>query len=145
VSTACCSLRFIKQRARRARGRWGCCRKSTTRGLLRISSSTHRASMAHCAVAERRHRQRARGRERSTGAPCAAEMKGAASGNPTTWRTGSQPCCVEEEQGGRGWRKGASCLWPWGGGRRKGAVEGASTVERSTAGLLTVDSRGRQM
>jgi hypothetical protein len=34
-------------------------------------------------------------------------------------------------------------LWPWGG--RKGAVEGASTVERSAAGLLTVDNRGRQM
>jgi hypothetical protein len=161
------------------------CGESTARGLLCISSSTQRASTAHCAAAERRCRQRARGRERSTGAPCAAEMKGAASGNPTTWRTGSsiwlpwqqrpprpavqtggaehlgqgsghgqlrahcnpwtgsQPRCVEEEQGGRGWRKGVSCLWPW--GEKKGVVEGASTVERSAAGLLTMDSRGRQM
>jgi hypothetical protein len=30
------------------------------------------------------------------------------------------------------------------GGRRKGVVEGASTVERSAAGLLAVDSRGRR-
>jgi hypothetical protein len=31
------------------------------------------------------------------------------------------------------------------GGEERGAVEGASTVERSAAGLLAVDSRGRQM
>jgi hypothetical protein len=96
---------------------------------LRKTASTRRASTAHCAAAERRHRQRARGHGQLR-ARC----------NP--W-TGSQPRCVGEEQGGRGWRKGASCLWPW--GRRKGAVEGASTVERSAAGLLTVDSRERQV
>jgi hypothetical protein len=30
---------------------------------------------------------------------------------------------MEEEQGGRGWRKGASCSWPW--GRRKGRRRGS--------------------
>jgi hypothetical protein len=56
--------------------------------------------------------------------------------------TGSQLRCVEEEQGGRGWRKGRATRGH--GGRRKGAVEGASTVERSAAGLLAVDSRERR-
>jgi hypothetical protein len=46
---------------------------------------------------------------------------------------------------GRAWLEERGELLVAMGGRRKGAVEGASTVERSTAGLLTVDSRGRQM
>jgi hypothetical protein len=49
---------------------------------------------------------------------------------------------MENREGVAGGKGRAACDH---GGRRKGAVEGASTVERSAAGLLTVDSRGRQM
>ena len=57
-------------------------------------------------------------------------------------RSFRQPNDMENREGVAGGKGRAACGH---GGRRKGAVEGASTVERSAAGLLTVDSRGRQM
>jgi hypothetical protein len=57
-------------------------------------------------------------------------------------RSFRQPNDMENKEGVAGGKGRAACGH---GGRRKGAVEGASTVERSAAGLLTVDRRGRQM
>ena len=96
---------LIKQRARRARRRRGCCRKSTTRGLLRISSSTQRASTAHCAAARKQggsrvasHGGDAPGRllQRAMGEVCASEERRVELLHP--W-TGSRLRCVEEEIG----------------------------------------------
>ena len=53
-----------------------------------------------------------------------------------------QPNDMENREGVAGGKGRAACDH---GGRRKGAVEGASTVERSAARLLTVDSRERQV
>ncbi|XP_020401472.1 uncharacterized protein [Zea mays] len=103
---------LIKQRARRARRRRGCCKKSMTRGLLRRESWRHGCCPS-----------------RETRAPviCCSVSAGA-------W-----------ERESRGAVRGRRALLLGGHGAGKWrSANGTSTVGRSAAGLLAVDSRGRR-
>jgi hypothetical protein len=86
------------------------------------------------AGAERRRRQRARGQERKTGAPCAVEKKGAAPCNPAAWRIGSTT------MGGEAEREKVSCCHA-GRGAPRGKKTGSVGVEGGGAPWLDLAAK----